>query len=30
LGGGEGDGTADEARGEDSDFSGIHFWVVRA
>ena len=30
LGGGEGDGTADEARGEDGDFSGIHFWVVRA
>jgi hypothetical protein len=30
LGGGEGDGPADEARGEDGDFSGIHFWVVRA
>ncbi len=30
LGGGEGDGATDEARGEDSDFSGIHLWVVRA
>ena len=30
LGGGKGDGAADEARGDDGDFSGILFWVGRA
>ena len=29
LGGGEGDGSADESGGEDGDFCGTHFWVGR-